>query len=126
MDIVHFLKGEKVIYDNKEVVITRMNTLDTVTIEEISSGISHQVHVSSLKPIFNKKEKLDDINTLSEKKWELAQKRFEIIKPILDNSGNIELVKEISKESKKSIATLYRWVKLYKDYGTVNRQQKVD
>ena len=56
MDIVHFLKGEKVIYDNKEVVITRMNTLDTVTIEEISSGISHQVHVSSLKPIFNKKE----------------------------------------------------------------------
>ena len=120
MDIVHFLKGEKVIYDNKEVVITRMNTLDTVTIEEISSGISHQVHVSSLKPIFNKKEKLDDINTLSEKKWELAQKRFEIIKPILDNSGNIELVKEISKESKKSIATLYRWVKLYKDYGTIS------
>jgi putative transposase len=120
MDIVHFSKGEKVIYDNKEVIITRMNTLDTVTIEEISSGISHQVHVSSLKPIFNKKEKLDDINTLSEKKWELAQKRFEIIKPILDNSGNIELVKEISKESKKSIATLYRWVKLYKDYGTIS------
>lgn len=120
MDIVHFLKGEKVIYDNKEVIITRMNTIDTVTVEEISSGISHQVHVSSLKPIFNKKEKLDDINFLSEKKWELAQKRFEIIKPILDNSGNIELVKEISKESKKSIATLYRWVKLYKDYGTIS------
>lgn len=120
MDIVHFLKGEKVIYDNKEVIITRMNTLDTVTIEEISSGTSHQVHVSSLKPIFNKKEKLDDINTLSEKKWELAQQRFEIIKPILDNSGNAELVKEISKESKKSVATLYRWVKLYKDYGTIS------
>lgn len=120
MDIVHFSKGEKVIYDNKEVIITKMNTLDTVTIEEISSGILHQVHVSILKPIFNKKEKLDDINTLSEKKWELAQKRFEIIKPILDNSGNIELVKEVSKESKKSIATLYRWVKLYKDYGTIS------
>ena len=120
MDIVHFSKGEKVIYDNKEVIITKMNTLDTVTIEEISSGILHQVHVSILKPIFNKKEKLDDINTLSEKKWELAQKRFEIIKPILDNSGNIELVKEVSKESKKSIATLYRWVKLYKDYGTLS------
>lgn len=120
MDIVHFSKGEKVIYDYKEVIITKMNTLDTVTIEEISSGISHQVHVSSLKPIFNKKEKLDDINTLSEKKWELAQKRFEIIKPILDNPGKIELVKEISNESKKSIATLYRWVKLYKDYGTIS------
>lgn len=120
MDIVHFSNGEKVIYDNKEVIITRINTLDTVTIEEISSGSSHQVHVSSLKPIFNKREKIDDINTLSEKKWELAQKRFEIIKPILDNSGNAELVKKISKESKKSVATLYRWVKLYKDYGTIS------
>ena len=52
MDIVHFSKGEKVIYDNKEVIITRMNTLDTVTIEEISSGTNHLVHVSDLKPIF--------------------------------------------------------------------------
>lgn len=120
MDIVHFLKGEKVIYENKEVIITRMNTLDTVSIEEISTGISHLVHVSNLKPIFNKKEKLDDINVLSEKKWELAQQRFELIKPIIDNPGNVDLVREISKESKKSVATLYRWVKLYKDYGTIS------
>lgn len=120
MDIVHFLKGEKVIYENKEVIITRMNTLNTVSIEEISTGISHLVHVSNLKPIFNKKEKLDDINVLSEKKWELAQHRFELIKPIIDNPGNVDLVREISKESKKSVATLYRWVKLYKDYGTIS------
>ncbi|KIX19898.1 hypothetical protein SY27_15310 [Flavobacterium sp. 316] len=120
MDIVHFLKGEKVIYENKEVIITRMNTLDTVSIEEISTGISHLVHVSNLKPIFNKKEKLDDINVLSEKKWELAQQRFELIKPIIDNPGNVDLVREISKQSKKSVATLYRWVKLYKDYGTIS------
>lgn len=120
MDIVHLLKGEKVIYDNKEVIITKMNTLDTVTIEELSTGITHLVHVSSLKPIFKKKDKLDDINTLSEKKWELAQERFDIIKPILENPGNADLVKEISNENNKSIATLYRWVKLYKDYGTIS------
>ena len=101
MDIVHLLKGEKVNYDNKEVIITRINTLDTVTIEELSSGITHLVHVSSLKPIFKKKDKLDDINTLSEKKWELAQKRFDIIKPILENPGNADLVKKISKENKR-------------------------
>ena len=70
MDIVHFSKGEKVIYDNKEVIITKVNTLDTVTIEEISSGISHQVHVSSLKPIFNKKEKLSSFDIIFF--WEIA------------------------------------------------------
>lgn len=120
MDIINLTKGEKVIYNDKEVIITKLNTLDTVTIEELSNGTNHLVHVSDLKPIFKKKEKLDDINVISEKKWELAQQRFEIITPILENPGNIELVKQISTESKKSIATLYRWVKLYKDYGTIS------
>jgi putative transposase len=120
MDIIHFTKGEKVIYNDREVVITRLNTIQTVTVEEVSSGVNHLVHISDLKPILKKRDKLDDINILSEEKWELAQKRFDIIKPILENSGNLELVKKISNESKTSVSTLYRWIKLYKDYGTVS------
>ncbi|UGS24643.1 Mu transposase C-terminal domain-containing protein [Flavobacterium channae] len=120
MDIVNLTKGEKVIYNDKEVIITKLNTLDTVTIEELSNGTNHLVHVSDLKPIFKKKEKLEDINVISEKKWELAQQRFEIITPILEKPGNIELVKQISAEKNVSIATLYRWIKLYRDYGTIS------
>lgn len=67
MDIVNLTKGEKVIYNDKEVIITKLNTLDTVTIEELSNGTNHLVHVSDLKPIFKKKEKLEDINVISEK-----------------------------------------------------------
>lgn len=120
MDIVHLTKGEKVIYNDKEVIITRMNTIDTVTIEEISTGINHLVHVSNLQPVFKRKENLDDINIISEIKWKIAQKRFEIISPILENQGNLDLIKEISKENKTSVSTLYRWIKLYKDYGTIS------
>lgn len=120
MDIIHLTKGEKVIYNNAEVVITRLNTVETVTIEEVSSGINHLVHVRDLKPIFKRKDKLDDINILSDQKWELAQRRFEIIKPLLESTRNLELVKKISNESKISVATLYRWIKLYKDYGTIS------
>nr|WP_315155672.1 Mu transposase C-terminal domain-containing protein [uncultured Flavobacterium sp.] len=120
MDIIHLTKGEKVIYNDAEVVITRLNTVETVTIEEVSSGINHLVHVRDLKPIFKRKDKLDDINILSDQKWELAQRRFEIIKPLLESTRNLELVKKISNESKISVATLYRWIKLYKDYGTIS------
>lgn len=120
MDVIRFVKGEKVAFENKEAIITRMNTIDTVTIEEISTGTNHLVHVSSISPIPNKNEKLDDVIVLSDKKWELAQQRFDLIKPIIDNPGNVDLVREISKKSNKSVATLYRWVKLYKDYGTIS------
>ena len=120
MDIIRLTNGEKVIYNDVEVVITKLNTVETVTIEELSSGINHLVHVSDLKPIFKRKDKLDDINILSNEKWELAQRRFEIIKPLLDSTRNLKLVKKISNESKISVATLYRWIKLYKDYGTIS------
>ena len=120
MDLINLNKGEKVIYNDKEVIITRLNTVDSVTIEELSTGINHLVHVSDLKPIFKKKDNLDDINVVSEEKWELAQQRFEIIDPILKNPRNLKLIKQISIEKKIGIATLYRWIKLYKDYGTVS------
>lgn len=120
MDLINLNKGEKVIYNDKEVIITRLNTVDSVTIEEISTGINHLVHVSDLKPIFKKKDNLDDINVISEEKWELAQQRFEIIDPILKNPKKLELIKQISIEKNIGIATLYRWIKLYKDYGTVS------
>ena len=68
MDLINLNKGEKVIYNDKEVIITRLNTVDSVTIEELSTGINHLVHVSDLKPIFKKKDNLDDINVISEEK----------------------------------------------------------
>lgn len=71
-------------------------------------------------PIPSKKEKLDDINTLPKEKWELAQKRFAIIKPILDNPGNLKLVEKIAADEKIGRTTLYSWVRLYKDHGTIS------
>lgn len=120
MDLIHFIKGEKVVYNEKEVIITKMNSVDSVTVEEISTGILHTVHVSNLAPIFKRKEKLDDINTLSDDKWLLAQKRFDIIKPILENPGDLDLVKKVSENNNISPSTLYRWIKLYKEYGTIS------
>lgn len=120
MDLVYLSKGAKATYNDREVVITRMNTIDTVTIEEISTGVLHVVHVRDLVPIPSKKEKLEDINVLSSEKWEIAQKRFDIIKPILENPGNLELIEKIAAEEKIGRTTLYAWVKLYKDYGTIS------
>ena len=45
MDLINLNKGEKVIYNDKEVIITRLNTVDSVTIEELSTGINHLVQI---------------------------------------------------------------------------------
>ena len=81
--------------------------------------------ISSLKKNSDSKKKVNffleyPIELINQKK-ELAQKRFEIIKPILENknSKKLNLIKEISLKEKISKATLYRWIKLYNEHKTI-------
>ena len=121
MNRVFINKGEKVIYNNQFAIITRIIDIDTVSIEEVNSNISHTVNVAELSHTdeFNQIKEYD-LNSLSEKEWELAKKRFDIIKPILSKRGDLNLISTISKKSKVSIPSIYRWLKKYDDSGLVS------
>ena len=67
------------------------------------------------------------IDSISDKDWEVAQRRFSIIKPIIsaDQSGEIILnrtqwIKEIAKEHKIGYVTIYRWLNDYASSGLVS------
>ncbi|MFD0962548.1 Mu transposase C-terminal domain-containing protein [Pseudofulvibacter geojedonensis] len=114
--------GEKVLYDNKESIITKIIDLDTVTIEEVHTNIIRTVRIYELKSYHNSIPQTSqyEIKTLSEEKWDLAQRRYEIIKPILSADKKRKLILSASQENNISVPTLYRWIKTYNETGLVS------
>ncbi|MCG7501078.1 DDE-type integrase/transposase/recombinase [Tenacibaculum sp. Mcav3-52] len=115
-------KGEKVVYNDVESVIVRIVDLDTVMIEEVHSNIIRTVKIYELKPFQNflPDKPVYEIKTLSEEKWDIAQRRYEIIEPILKVKKKRGLIQLASRENGVSVPTIYRWIKLYNDTGLVS------
>lgn len=122
MDRLFVTKGEKVLFQNKTCIIIKIIDITTVMIEEIDSNIYHTISISQVQPFSSKSqnENSNQVESLSDKSWEKAKYRFSIIKDILSNRGNLELIKEISKNNKVSISTIYRWIKLFDSTGLIS------
>ena len=122
MDRLFVIKGEKVNYNDLPCFIIRIINVSTVSVEEIESNIIHTVNVSELTPFNSFKEKnySNQIHSLSEKEWEKANKRYDIIKEILYERGNLEFIKQKALLHNVSIPTIYRWIKLYDETGLVS------
>jgi len=122
MNNLYISKGEKVIFKGVDSLIIRVLTVNKVSIEEIESGIIHTVKVSDLeKPNDNSKNNFSlPIHALNEKDLKKATVRYDLIKPILENRGNLLVVKNQAKEGGVSLATIYRWVKIFDECGLVS------
>lgn len=121
MERIFISKGEKVLYNSTLCIIVRIIDIDTLSIEEIKTNIIHTVKIAELESIKNfsvNNEK--NLVSLSDKEWEKAQHRYNLISPILKNRGDYKLISSISKNNKISIPTIYRWVKIFETYGTVS------
>ncbi|MEO8255378.1 MAG: Mu transposase C-terminal domain-containing protein [Flavobacterium sp.] len=119
MDRLFISIGEKVIFKNKECIIIKIIDINTISIEEVYTNIIHTVPNSLISP-FNSSKNYHDVQNLPEEKWQKALKRFEVIKPILLDRGNVDLVKNVADKNNISIATLYRWIKAYNESGLVS------
>ncbi len=115
-------KGEKVSYKNTESIILRIVDLDTVMIEEVHTNIIRTVKIYELHPYhdFSPEAPEYEIKTLSEDKWRIAQKRYDIIEPILREKKKRKLIMEASVRNSISVPTIYRWIKKYNETGLVS------
>lgn len=108
--------------DFKKAIITR-----------IQKNVSDVVELRLLKSEPTEESKLDDsiympmLESISDKDWEIAQKRFSIIEPIIqaDRSGRIiqnrtNWIQEIAKTNGVGKATIYRWLIDYNSTGLVS------
>ena len=81
----------------------------------------HELHPAIIHTPNQKSPKVDiDLSDINEKDWEIAEYRFNAIKPFIhQHTVGREQITERSKELNINPATLYRWLKRYRSYGVV-------
>lgn len=75
--------------------------------------------VADVSPVYDNGRKTPSLESATEEQWETANSRFALLKPILENRSDGELVKRIAKENELSPSTLYRWLERYDVTGLV-------
>lgn len=101
-------KIESIIPPDNLVIRDSNNNLKTIKINEIDD-----------KPIIDK-DIPKDIELINKKLYEIAKKRYEIIKPILERKITTKKEKEeLAKKHNINITTLYDWLKKFKATNTL-------
>ncbi|MFC3159853.1 helix-turn-helix domain-containing protein [Chryseobacterium arachidis] len=118
MNRTYISKGEKVIYDNKECIIVKIISTSIVSISEILSNIIHTVSVKDITPFTDSAS--TPLEILTDKDWEKAKDRFNIIKPLLSARGDLSFINKVASDNNVSVPTIYRWLKLYDTGQTVS------
>ncbi|RMN72694.1 Transposase [Pseudomonas savastanoi pv. savastanoi] len=114
--------GAVVAHGDSAYRISQILDFRTVVGIELDSGKAAALPIEGLRPI--KREKVDglysnyDIALIGSEDWAEAQKRFAAIEPLLGSVvvGRREVVAR-SAAVGVDVATLYRWIKRYKDWG---------
>ncbi|WP_106791150.1 Mu transposase C-terminal domain-containing protein [Aquimarina sp. Aq78] len=117
-----FKPGVKVNYNNSPAVIIKIVDLDLITIQMLESNIVHTIKTNKVEPHIESSDIKKDIpiDALTEKEWLLAKKRYDILKPILNNKTNSDYIKNIAKANNIHFTTLYRWIKIYNKTKTIS------
>lgn len=119
-EIFYLNVGQEVTYKDVSCRIIRNVDVRRISIEEINSGIIHTVNIGEVSPATSDKEIINrDMLELTDKDWEIAQKRFRIIRPAIENRGDFMFVKKAAEEANVNKATIYRWISRYEHTGSI-------
>lgn len=113
--------GANVYCGNKEYEIFKHVSVKEVLAKEQEFPYEYKVlKIQELKANHDKNEEVD-ISLFDEKEWKTANKRHEIIKPLLSTTKNTkDDVKKVADQHSVSIPTIYRWIKQYYETGTTS------
>ena len=98
----------KALLDMRRLLIERSedNHITVVTVEDVL-------------PIYANDAKTPSFELATDEQWATANKRFAILKPVLEKPTDGALVKRVAKEHHLSVSTLYRWLERYEATGLV-------
>jgi putative transposase len=119
--VIRFGSGDRVVYRNKQCkVIQILGFNECLLCDENSNELLHALldEISNPNPT---PLTSPDLSIVPEEDWSIAQKRFEIIRPLLiDNTRTLDIVALHAKKNNVHISTLYRWISLFEDSGVVS------
>ena len=113
--------GKMVVTSGKIYRITEVLDLETVIGLDVESARSCTLRIADLAPAVDGTVMVRDLDTIADEDWKTAQSRYAAIQPLLDrfDVGRRE-VEARSQEVGINFTTLYRWLKLYRDAGTLD------
>ncbi|MDY0181327.1 DDE-type integrase/transposase/recombinase [Aliarcobacter skirrowii] len=122
-NIIKFEIDSKIFYKDLEYIIKGYPSFNEVLLKRDTSPFNEKivkVHELIVEPK-NIKENKKTLVDLSEKDFEKANERFEIIKSLIDKKDrSANDVLKVAKKYKKGIATIYRWLNTYKQYRSIS------
>lgn len=123
---LHLEPGASVESGGKRYKITHLLDLEAVLCEEVSTGKKERLFIKDLEPVSAKANAegessepgVPDLSELSEKEWQEAYRRFDIIRPLLDPSRHsTEGVAEQARAAGVHSSTIYRWIDAFERTG---------
>lgn len=112
MGFINLHYGSTVYWDNEAYTVIAAEGLTKVKLKHPKYGNVVTVPINQLSSKSNA-EKPIDLNDYSEQEWALAQKRLDIIKPLLGRKKTIEEVQKIAAGHGIGQASVYRWISKY-------------
>lgn len=116
MDLISLEPGSIVSYKGNEAVILYHAYDDVFSLQECHSKIIHTVEAKDLE-LATKKNVKKFTDALTEKEWQVAVYRYNIIRPLIEKKCND--ITRVATEAGKSRPTIYRWLSTYNKNLTV-------
>jgi len=120
MGKIDLKKDALVFFENEPYRIMRIVSLSEVMIEDEKSKKIITTNIEKLSSKLMEQSSQDHIDNYSEKEWEEAKKRYEIIKNLVFVKRSRKGVEEIAKQNNQSAVTIYSWIKIYEQTSQVS------
>lgn len=130
MSTISFKKGSKVYFEGNECEIIGATDFHNVLVRDKKRGEVVTVPIKQLKDAADAISDNDrttngngskkPFDQVSDKHWEEAKRRYEIIKPLITSERTKKDMETRGKEFNLDPVTLYRWIKKYETTGTMS------
>ena len=122
-NIIKFEIDSKIFYKDWKYIIKSYPSFNKILLKRDTTQFNEKifkVHELIVEPK-NIKENKKTLVDLSEKDFDKANERFEIIKSLIDKKDrSANDVLKVAKKYKKGIATIYRWLNTYEQYRSIS------
>lgn len=121
MATLKFVPGSKVMYKNQAAIIVKIVDTNLITIQMLESNIPYTVEPKQLQTIESDiPTSVTPIDLMTDKEWDTAVFRYEIVQNILTNKLSTEEIKDIAKKNKIHYSSIYRWIKKFNSEGQIS------
>lgn len=110
--------GEIVACEDSHYTIVEHLDFDSIIGKNVETGRAEVLGIKKLRSVKKDPSINVDIESIADKDWKSAQKRYAAIKPLLKNGYSRDDVIKRSEEVGVSFPTLYRWIKKYNNAGS--------